>query len=287
MHSTDPRPTGRGSLLWPGCDGRGIGWPKSEVHEQVWSPEHIADALASALEQRERELRDEHAVYGLDALVEVDVHPLLVAGLARAGYGVLREQAYPHEWRGKRRSGGRSDLPEHRDRRRCDLVLTPQPGQVLDDALVNERRRMREIEETRGSLFEGLAAGLAGPPQDPRRVPPEEAFWLEVKTVQQFCVTSGVPGPNGAYASELTRNPVKDLAKLVADERVCHAGVCVVLCAADEATARHDLAVLAHRCLDRNLPITSPEIRVHRMQDRIGNGVCAVGLVSIAGRVRV
>lgn len=247
----------------------------------MWSAAAIADALIDALMRQEQAFREEHAVYGLDSMTEVELHPILAAGLERSGFGVLREQAYPHEWRAKTAAArGRTGLPEHRDRRRCDLVLTPEPGSVLDDALVNERERRKEAELVRGSLFEDHASA-AEPVSDGARVPPEEAYWLEIKLVNQFCVNAGVPGPNRAYTSELTRHPVADLAKLAADDRIRHGGVAIVLCAADEATARHDLGVMAHKCLDRGLSIESPIVRVFPMQERIGNAVCAVGFVPL------
>lgn len=250
----------------------------------MWSCDAIADALIDAIQDRERELRAEHAVYGLDALHEVALHPLLASGLERAGFGVLREQAYPHEWRDKAAAiASRSGLPEHRDRKRCDLVLTPEPGQRLSDALRNERSHRAETERLRGSLFESIA-GESATTRDPSVVEPEEALWLEIKLVNQFCVSSGVPGPNTTYTSELTRNPIADLRKLAGDKRICHSAVVVVLCACDEPTARHDLGVLAHRCLDRNLPISLPTIRATAIQERIGNAVCVVGLLSMRNR---
>lgn len=247
----------------------------------MWSADAIADAMIDALQARECELCAEQAVYGLDTLTEVEIHPLLASGLERAGLGVLREYPYPHEWQSKIASSkSRTGLPEHRDRRRCDLVLTPSPGQRLDDALRAERTRREEAERVRGSLFESIA-DRSPEPRDPALVYPEDALWLEIKLVNQFCVNSGVPGPNRTYSSELTRNPVADLRKLAEDKRVVHAGVAVILCACDEPTARHDLGVLAHRCLDRDLPIALPTIRATAIQDRIGNAVCAVGLLTM------
>ncbi|MBY0312799.1 MAG: hypothetical protein K2W85_12080 [Phycisphaerales bacterium] len=252
----------------------------------MWSIDAIADALIDALQTQESELRAEQAVYGLDALAEVDIHPLLASGLERAGLGVLREHPYPHEWLAKKPSSkSRIGLPEHRDRQRCDLVLTPSPGQRLNDALHNERSRREEADRLRGSLFESIAT----PPttsRDPALLDPEDALWLEIKLVNQFCVSSGVPGPNRTYSSELTRNPVADLRKLADDHRIVHAGVAVVLCACDEPTARHDLGVLAHKCLDRNLPIAIPAFRATPIQDRIGNAVCALGLLTMRSLTR-
>src|SRR5882672_289096 len=106
----------------------------------MWSVDQIADAIAETLRVRDAALREEHAVYGLDALLETKLHPVIVEGMVAAGFGVLREQPYPHEWFRKLRvqKDGLA-LPVPRDRMRCDVVLTPAPGQSLDDSLVNEK----------------------------------------------------------------------------------------------------------------------------------------------------
>src|SRR5437868_1923692 len=107
----------------------------------MWPLDPIADAAADALRARAAELREAHAVYGLDARAELDFHPIIAAGLKRSGVGVLREQPYPHEWFRKlrppktAREGEGLALPIPRDRMRCDLVLTPEPNQTLDDSL--------------------------------------------------------------------------------------------------------------------------------------------------------
>ncbi len=262
----------------------------------------IADAAADALRARDADLREEHAVYGLDVLDELAFHPLIAAGLAATGCGVLREQPYPHEWFRKLRPGGpplrggASDptliLPIPRDRMRCDLVLTPEPNQKLDDSLQNEKQRRAQAAELQGTLFESLsdshlAPGSALPtsalPPPTSHIPPESAFWIELKLVGQFCNTSGLPGPNRTYTSELTRNPIADLKKLADDDRIHHAGVMLIVFTADEPTARHDLAILAHRCIDRNLPIPlgGPITRSFPIPDRIGNTVCTVCLLGL------
>jgi hypothetical protein len=262
----------------------------------VWPLDPIADAAFDALRQRDDELREEHAVYGLDARAELDIHPIIAAGLAHAGsggFGVLREQPYPHEWFRKLRPGKSGlNLPIPRDRMRCDLVLTPNPGQTLDDALHNERQRRGEAAELEGTLFESLATAhlTPGTPHPPtstpahlHTIPPESAFWLEIKLVGQFTNTSGVPGPNLAYAGEITRNPIADLRKLADDDRIRDAGVLLIVFTADEATARHDLTILAHRLLDMNIPIPlgGPLTRSFPIPDRIGNTLCTVCLLGL------
>lgn len=285
----------------------------------MWPLDPIADAALDALRARDAALREEHAVYGLDVLDELSFHPLIAAGLAASGVGVLREQPYPHEWFRKLRPGKSGlDLPILRDRMRCDLVLTPAPNQKLDDSLLNEKRRRADAIELQGTLFESLsqshlapgavvdgfasvtpprsdvAEPKASPPRHPASlpsstlplhtsVPPESVFWLELKLVGQFCNTSGLPGPNRTYTSELTRNPIADLKKLADDDRIHHAGVLLIVFTADEQTAKHDLNVLAHRCMDRNLPIPlgGPITRSFPIPDRIGNTVCTICLIGL------
>ena len=65
----------------------------------MWFPDECVDLLASAIQEEERRLRDEQAVYGLDAMDEVVMHPLLARGLGAGGWGTLREQAYPTTWK--------------------------------------------------------------------------------------------------------------------------------------------------------------------------------------------
>ena len=249
----------------------------------MWRADHIADILLDALAAREQSLRAEHAVYGLDALSEVDLHPLLTTGLAASGLGALREQPYPHEWRAKRQRGVKGDeLPERRDRWRCDLVVTPEPNQVLCDPLAVDRAVARHRSEVEGSLFESTAAEVE--PEVVRAasagVPPEEAYWLEVKLISQHCYTHGVPGPNRTYASEL-RRAATDLAKLNEDERIHHSGLLIVLFTESEGIALHDLTVLTHACLDLDLPIASPQIRSLSILERIGNATLTIALIDL------
>jgi hypothetical protein len=267
----------------------------------MWHPDEITDALAAALQHHDAALRQEQSVYGLDALDELDLHAIIAGRLATiTPWGVLREQPYPHEWRRKVRTSSdlksevsnlKSDaLPIPRDRMRCDLVLTPKPHQTLDDSLHNEKQRRAEEAELQGTLFESLstshlAPGATGPilPPSPLRLPPSEAFWLELKTLGQYTNKSNLPGPNRTYSSELTRNPIADLTKLTADERIHHAAAAVILFSLDEPTARHDLDILMQRARAKDLPITlsSPHIRTFPISDRIGNTMCVVCLIAI------
>jgi hypothetical protein len=240
----------------------------------VWQADAIVELIAGALGERERALREEQAVYGLDALEEVEVHPIVAAGFLSAGLGVLREQAYPTQWKRKKKEGG---LPLPRDRERCDLVLTAAPGLLLD-SLEAEKEARRARAEVAGTLFEGAVEEVRAVR---RGVSPDEAYWLELKVVAQYSVESGVPGPNRAYGSQLTRFAAADIGKLSCDRTIVHGGLALVLFTADAATAAHDSAVLAGRLIERGLRIGSPVTRSVEIQDRIGNAACSVVLVPL------
>lgn len=243
----------------------------------------ILSSIADGLEAREKSLTREQAVRGIDALEEVELHPILARSLRAAGFGVLREQPYPSEWKAKRTRAGRENLPEHRDRQRCDLVLTPQRDQKLGDELGEERAARELRRRTAGTLFEAHAAAATAPAET-GRIPPEDAYWLEVKLVRQFDLSAGNAGPNRSYASELVRHTRTDLAKLAGDERVHACGLALVLFTADDATAAHDLGVLMHKCLDKDLPVGSPLSQRVPIAERMGNGSCTVSLIPLRTR---
>ena len=172
-------------------------------------------------------------------------------------------------------------LPDVRDRMRCDLVLTPQVGMRLVDPMAVERSKRRAKDEVEGTMF-ATASGADVETGEviENGVPAEDAYWLEVKVVGQYCYEAGVPGPNRGYGSQLRRT-LTDLGKLSGDEQVCCGGLLVVLFAADEVTAKHDLFQLAHECLDRELPVGSPDVRMVEIGERIGNQVAGLGLFGL------
>lgn len=231
---------------------------------EMWPVDPLAQAAAAALRGRADELRIEQSVRGLDAMAEVEFHPLLANGFAGAGFGVHREVPYP---------GQPGRRPKHAERERCDLVLTPRAGLAIRDPVSELKLR----DAGAGTLFEPMAERLAVEPG----IPPDEAFWLEVKLVAQFCFSGGVPGPNRTYASELLRLAASDIPKLSRDPAIRHAGVLVLLFTADRATADHDLAAFIHRCLDRDLPVGSQSMERVGIPDLIGNTLATVCLLPI------
>jgi hypothetical protein len=203
----------------------------------------IADACALGLTDHAMTLELERAVRGMDALDEVQLHPILAEALSCAGYGVHREIRYPADRHRRRNSEGE----------RCDLVLTPD-GRPL---------RTPEAAQT---LFD-----------EPDAVDLDDAYWLEVKSVAQFTME----GANRQYASELLSTVSRDVAKLSKDMGILHAGLLLLLFVENCEVAQHDLKIWQDRCIERSLPIAAPSLREVPLNDRMGNRVCVVALYPV------
>jgi len=212
-----------------------------------WDLALVADAAATALRDERDRLEREQSTRGLDAPRELGLHPVLGAGLSRAGFGVHREVRYPAGAHQRKRSAGD----------RCDLVLTPSPDDVLAETGAAE------------TLFAGSG------------VPPDRALWIEVKAVRQSALVSGVASEDPGYASRLSGPAVKDVAKLASDPLVACAVSLIVLFCISEDVARHDLGVWAHKCLDAGHTIGPPRLRGFDIPDRLGNQWCAVAVTQI------
>jgi len=228
----------------------------------VWDPRELALAARRGLEAASARTVVEQAVHGVDALAEIQLHPLLAEAFAAAGYGVVREAPYP---------ANSSPTLKRRDRERCDLVLTPSPDAVLIDPVIE----LRADAARAGTLF----AGAASPPPSPGRVSPADAFWIEIKLVGQYTHTLGVPGPNRAYGGELTMSVARDLAKLGADPGIRDSALLLVLFTDTQATAEHDLTVALHKALDRGVRLRWPAVERFPIPERIGNTLCTVALI--------
>ncbi|NUQ68854.1 MAG: hypothetical protein HUU18_11340 [Phycisphaerales bacterium] len=225
-----------------------------------WSHDEIAGIAFETLCEHEHLLNLEHAVAGLDALNEIEFHPMLAHGFAGAGFGVWREWPYPGDVQRRARRTARE---------RCDLVLTPTPDEEPRDPVA----QLREQDSGAGTLF------AAHPAPEPPGVPPEEAYWLEIKCVGQHTYTDGVPGPNAGYASELTGGLATDLRKLSRESRIVHGGLLLILFGEDESTGMHDVAQALLRCLDKGTDLRSPIRHTTPICDRIGNQVLSVALI--------
>ena len=223
--------------------GFGLG-AAGEYDAPMWSVAEIADAVEAGLVGEAERLDAEHAVSGLDALEEVDVHPLLAAAFTQAGYGVHREQRYPaHRKRSKRSEG-----------ERCDFVLTPN-GRALG------------APDQAPTLFD-----------PPDAVALEDAFWLEVKVVAQYTRE----GPNHNYTSQFLAPAQKDIRKLFKDPHTHHGGLLIVLFSQDERGARPGTGAWRGRGLAADWPGGSRGWGGFAISDRLGNALGGLALYPVA-----
>lgn len=213
---------------------------------QRWSTSEIADAIGASLRARAAADDAEQAVYGFDALAELQLHPLVQQGLRDAGFGVWPEQRYPGHWTKKKKSEGV----------RCDVVLTPRPDLPLRDP------------ELKGTLFGATEATDA-----------EGAYWLEIKTVAQH----ETGGPFARYGAELLSPVARDVKKIWQDGVIRHGGLLLILFTENQQTADHDLLAWHTRCLDRGYPVSPPAVRGFPITDRIGNRWCAAAVFGVRG----
>ena len=209
-----------------------------------WNVTDIVESVVAGLKAAAAAFDSEQAVYSIDSYNELQLHPIIQQALRDAGFGVHTEQPYPADRYGR---GKKSDA------KRCDIVLSA-PDQPLIDP------------QAEATLF-----------GDSDALPMEAAYWLEVKTVSQYTTE----GPFPRYASELLSPGAQDIRQLSKDPMIFHAGLLLVLFTADEATARHDLAVWEARCLRRGYPVASPLIRGFDINDRMGNGYALVALIAV------
>ena len=213
----------------------------------LWSPATIADTVYEGLRRRAVADEAEQVVYGFDSFDELSLHPLVQQALRDAGFGVFPEQRYPSEWDNTKQSEGK----------RCDVVITADAtGPCLRDPRL------------RGTLFDRIDA-----------IDPEEAYWLEIKTVAQY--TSD--GPFRGYSKELLSPVADDVRKLWADRLIFHSGLLLVLFTETQEVAEHDLIAWHDRCLKRGHPVAAPAARGFPIGNRIGNGWCEVAVFGVRG----
>jgi hypothetical protein len=252
---------------------------------EMFCPEVLVWAAADAIRKEADRLALEQSPHGVDALPELGLHPVLGAGFAAAGFGVVAEQPYPG-WCEMPQEGGkkRPSRPQRRDRQRCDLVLLAGPGSVLVDPVSKRMAAEREAMERAGTLFAGAEEReevAQGCEDGGSSAAPEDAYWLEVKVVGQWCYTHGVPGPNRTYASEMVA-VAADLLKLSADPYIRRGGLLLVVFAADRETAEHDVEVVVGRAR-KSLTGTVQRAEGFAISDRIGNAWCQVALLTATG----
>jgi len=206
----------------------------------------IADAIEAGLLAQRHQEEVEQAIHGFDAWDELRLHPLIHSALRQAGWGVWPEQRYPKDRHKTSRSQGK----------RCDVVLTPTPDLPLRDPQI------------KATLFDTAPA-----------VEPDQACWLEIKTVAQF----ETEGPFRRYAAELMNPVTQDVKKIHDDPIIRHGGLLLILFTQSQAIAEHDLIAWHEHCLGRGLSVACPSIRGFAINDRIGNHWCAVAAFGVRG----
>jgi len=224
----------------------------------MWNADELLNDIRDGLRDHAGGLDREQAVHGLDALSELELHPVIARSLARHGSVVLREQPYPGDVH------RRAKQPE---RERCDLVLLP-PGA---ERLLDPVRELLARDAASGTLFASVE-----PLPDPGAVAPDAALWIEIKSVGQYAHSLGVPGQNRTYTSELIGGITADLRKLAAEPMITAGALVLVLFTADETIAEHDLAAAVHRAIDRGVGVRSIRRVSFGITERIGNLVCSV-----------
>jgi hypothetical protein len=232
-------------------------------------PVEISEILTSVmlgLTKHAMLLDDEHAVRGLDAMNELQLHALIGDTLATDANGVHREIHYPSD-------GDAYTKQTHRNR--CDLVITPNEDQSLLDPVAE----LHQLAIAQDTLFAHVPIQDADPESTCK---PEDAFWIEIKVCAQHAYRDGVPSPNGKYAHELLNGLQTDICKLSADPHIWHAASLIILFTESEEIARRDLSTAASLCIDMDLPVRSPLIETCSITDRGGNACLALGLFPIS-----
>ncbi len=242
----------------------------------MWSLDELADTLAQTLATREDELAIEQTFSGLDSLSEVELHAVLGQGMARQGWGVLREAPFPSQVESGRSRKGETEREAalRRERERCDLVVLPEGASSLADP----RDRFADDLERQAGLF--AAVEPAPSATSDGSVEPQEAWWLEFKSAGQFRVVDGYASADKSYSSFVS-GVLRDAKKLNADPMIERSACGLVLFTAERAIAEHDLAALMHRLLDKDAPVCEQVVRHQPIADRIGNSWCSVSLMRV------
>lgn len=241
--------------------------PKSTLTTVFPDPHGITDLCIDALVSHAHTLDREQAVYGIDAAKETQVHEILELGIADSPIGLCREVPYPSSGDTHTRLSARP---------RCDLVLTPHPQSGVIDPVARDRERA-DAERT---LFADVHESVLT--REPHTCEPEDAMWIEIKSVAQHACRDGVYTPNTSYAHELTHGLSADVAKLALDERVWHAAVLLVVFTETEDVAERDTASAVSIAASRGLPVRTPIVRSAPISDRGGNACLSVALVPVA-----
>ena len=231
----------------------------------VWNTTEIIQMMSHYLQSENHRLQDAHAYVGLDSHAEIELHPLLAQAFAPSSFGIHREVGYP---------SSPMSRPNDAQRQRCDLVLTPIEGQALFDPIHEQRVQDKAV----GTLFESFVADHL---PDEGDALPEDAYWIEVKSVGQFSYVDGVPGANPKYTADLLGGPRSDVIKLASEPLIRFGGSLVVLFSEDQETGPHDIAASAQAMIEHDLPIAVPVFESFPITNHAGNEWCTLGLIPI------
>ena len=231
----------------------------------MWCIDEILEIILQHICQVDANLVAENAVYGLDSLIETQLHPYILQSFATSSLNAHGEIYYP---------SSNFSLPKNNARNRADLVLLPDGKKSIYDPVDAHK----DLQRASGTLFEPVAT-LPAPKADD--CPPNEAMWIEIKSVPQFRYVDGVPVPNTKYAQELIAGPREDVIKLASDPQIRHAGVLVIVFTELREAGPHDLSMSIRAMIDQDLPVGSPEIEQVEIQDRGGNVWCTLGLIPV------
>ncbi len=231
----------------------------------VWNSHEIVLMMSEHLQSIETALCAQNAYKGLDSNSEVQLHPMLCQAFTNSALGIHREVGYPSSPKSR---------PNEAQRQRCDLVLTSSKNQDLFDPIDEQREQDRAV----GTLFESFAQLHE---QNPDDALPEDAYWIEVKSVGQFSYVDGVPGPNPKYAAELLAGPKADVIKLASEPVIRNGGSLIVLFSEHQSTGIHDITACANAMIEQDLPISIPEFEAFPITNHAGNEWCTLGLIPI------
>ncbi|MCC6422720.1 MAG: hypothetical protein IT447_04525 [Phycisphaerales bacterium] len=204
-----------------------------------WDYSRLADRIGEVLRGAEERLRLEQAVYGLDAMEEIQWHPMLAEGL-RGDYEVAREVHYP--------SSVGNKLTH---RKRCDLVLS-----ALGHPL--------KLDRSAPTLFD---------PAEPTE--PEGALWLEVKVAHQFRLPQQ---RDERYGAQWQKGIIDDLMKMDQEVRIRQAGMLLIVFNESAEVLEKDVELFEMLLARQEVLAGERQVRSVEIWDRMGHGLCTAAI---------
>ena len=231
----------------------------------MWSFDEIVHVIQQHLLTVDAELQAEGAVYGLDSLIETQLHPHILQSFTGSHHSAVGEAYFPSTDR---------TLPVNSARDRADCVVLPEGKNALYDPVDAHK----QLAKASGTLFEAVAEL---PEIKDNECDPGEALWIEIKLVPQFRYVDGVPHPNSRYAHELLTWSREDVIKLAGDPQIRHAGMLLVVFNEEEQAGPHDVGMTVRELINQDLPVGVPAIAQLPIEDRCGNAWCTLGLIPV------